>query len=79
MSVQPPPQLMWSLPNHPQFTVSQWQELEHQALIFKYLKAGLSVPPDLLLPIRKSLQLMSHPSRKNNNPTTLIFIILFLF
>ncbi|CAJ2647036.1 growth-regulating factor 3-like protein [Trifolium pratense] len=62
MSVQPPPQLMWPPSNHPPFTVSQWQELEHQALIFKYLKAGVSVPPDLLLPIRKSLQLMSHPS-----------------
>ncbi|XP_057448741.1 growth-regulating factor 3-like [Lotus japonicus] len=56
MSVPPPP-VMWP----PPFTVSQWQELEHQALIFKYLKAGLSVPPDLLVPIRKSLQLMSHP------------------
>ncbi|KAL1315823.1 uncharacterized protein [Arachis hypogaea] len=41
------------------FTVAQWQELEHQALIFKYLKAGLTVPPDLLVPIRRSLQLMS--------------------
>ncbi|XP_031282498.1 growth-regulating factor 4-like isoform X2 [Pistacia vera] len=41
------------------FTVSQWHELEHQALIFKYLKAGLPVPPDLLVPIRRSLQLIS--------------------
>ncbi|CAI8615978.1 unnamed protein product [Vicia faba] len=32
------------------FTVSQWQELEHQALIFKYMVAGLPVPPDLVLP-----------------------------
>ncbi|KAJ6946681.1 hypothetical protein NC651_001397 [Populus alba x Populus x berolinensis] len=50
----------------PGFTVAQWHELEHQALIFKYLKAGLSVPPYLLLPIRKSFQLLSpgflHPS-----------------
>ncbi|OIV94421.1 hypothetical protein TanjilG_25483 [Lupinus angustifolius] len=45
----------------PLFTVAQWQELEHQALIFKYLKAGLTVPPDLLVPIQKSLQsIMSH-------------------
>ncbi|KAG5139075.1 hypothetical protein AAZX31_12G014200 [Glycine max] len=36
------------------FTVSQWQELEHQALIFKYMVAGLPVPPDLVLPIQKS-------------------------
>ncbi|CAK7356010.1 unnamed protein product [Dovyalis caffra] len=43
----------------PGFTVAQWHELEHQALIFKYLKAGLPVPPYLLLPIRKSFQLLS--------------------
>ncbi|TKY70113.1 Growth-regulating factor 4 [Spatholobus suberectus] len=57
MSVPPPPPAMWT-----PFTAAQWHELEHQALIFKYLKAGLSVPPDLLLPIRRSLQLMPHPS-----------------
>ncbi|KAL2987383.1 hypothetical protein AAZX31_11G025400 [Glycine max] len=51
-------QVMWM-----SFMVAQWPWLEHQALIFKYLKAGLSVPLDLLLPIYKSLQLMSsHPS-----------------
>ncbi|KAK3182863.1 hypothetical protein Dsin_030149 [Dipteronia sinensis] len=48
-----------SLAQPPPFTVSQWHELEHQALIFKYLKAGLPVPPDLLVPIRRSLQLIS--------------------
>ncbi|KAG4970726.1 hypothetical protein JHK82_036420 [Glycine max] len=37
------------------FTTAQWHELEHQTLLFKYLKAGISVPPDLLLPIRKTL------------------------
>lgn len=42
------------------FTVSQWQELEHQALIFKYLVAGLPVPPDLVLPIQKSFESISH-------------------
>ncbi|KAI8007585.1 Growth-regulating factor 5 [Camellia lanceoleosa] len=41
------------------FTVSQWQELEHQALIFKYLMAGLPVPPDLVLPIQKSFDYIS--------------------
>ncbi|KAM7273506.1 hypothetical protein ACFE04_028170 [Oxalis oulophora] len=49
------------------FTVSQWQELEHQALIFKYMVAGLPVPPDLVLPIQKSFESISqkffhHPS-----------------
>ncbi|KAJ4842737.1 hypothetical protein Tsubulata_031676 [Turnera subulata] len=42
------------------FTVSQWQELEHQALIFKYMMAGLPVPPDLVLPIQKSFESISH-------------------
>ncbi|OIW09559.1 hypothetical protein TanjilG_28158 [Lupinus angustifolius] len=37
----PPPMLM-------AFTAVQWQELEHQALIFTYLTAGLTVPPQLL-------------------------------
>ncbi|KAL5199998.1 hypothetical protein ABZP36_021201 [Zizania latifolia] len=34
------------------FTATQWQELEHQALIYKYMAAGAPVPPDLLLPLR---------------------------
>ncbi|KAK8628035.1 hypothetical protein V6N13_063747 [Hibiscus sabdariffa] len=42
------------------FTVSQYQELEHQALIFKYMMAGLPVPPDLVLPIQKSFESISH-------------------
>lgn len=53
----------------PPFTASQWQELEHQALIFKYMMAGIPVPPDLLIPIRKSFESMSarfyhHPTSK---------------
>ncbi|GLJ43556.1 hypothetical protein SUGI_0906120 [Cryptomeria japonica] len=36
------------------FTASQWQELEHQALIFKYMMAGMAVPPELLISIRKN-------------------------
>uniref|UniRef100_A0A0E0A481 Growth-regulating factor n=1 Tax=Oryza glumipatula TaxID=40148 RepID=A0A0E0A481_9ORYZ len=34
------------------FTAAQWAELEQQALIYKYLVAGVPVPGDLLLPIR---------------------------
>ncbi|EEE65284.1 hypothetical protein OsJ_20509 [Oryza sativa Japonica Group] len=34
------------------FTATQWQELEHQALIYKYMAAGAPVPPDLLLHLR---------------------------
>ncbi|OIT32768.1 PREDICTED: growth-regulating factor 1-like [Nicotiana attenuata] len=37
------------------FTANQWQELEHQALIYKYMVSGMPVPPDLLYTIRRSL------------------------
>lgn len=37
------------------FTQSQWMELEHQALIYKYITANVPVPSNLLLPIRKAL------------------------
>ncbi|KAK7265428.1 hypothetical protein RJT34_33048 [Clitoria ternatea] len=36
------------------FTPSQWQELEHQALIYKYMASGISIPPDLLFTIKRS-------------------------
>ncbi|CAN6478328.1 unnamed protein product [Victoria cruziana] len=45
--------------NRPPFTASQWQELEHQALIFKYMVAGVPVPPDLVLPLRRSFDSIS--------------------
>ncbi|CAL1395717.1 unnamed protein product [Linum trigynum] len=38
------------------FTPSQWMELEHQALIYKYLTSNVPVPHSLLIPIRKALQ-----------------------
>ena len=37
------------------FTPAQYQELEQQALIYKYLVAGVPVPPDLVVPIRRGL------------------------
>lgn len=37
------------------FTLAQWQELELQALIYKYMLAGASVPMELILPIKRSL------------------------
>lgn len=37
------------------FSWAQWQELELQALIYRYMLAGASVPQELLLPIKKSL------------------------
>ncbi|KAK9284456.1 hypothetical protein L1049_023629 [Liquidambar formosana] len=36
------------------FTPSQWIELEHQALIYKYITANVPVPSNLLIPIKKS-------------------------
>ncbi|XVF59223.1 hypothetical protein PTKIN_Ptkin07bG0258200 [Pterospermum kingtungense] len=36
-------------------TPSQWIELEHQALIYKYLMANVPVPSNLLIPLKKSI------------------------
>ncbi|RWV81276.1 hypothetical protein GW17_00057319 [Ensete ventricosum] len=56
----------------PPFTATQWQELEHQALILKYLMAGVPVPPELIIPIRRSFEALPgryyHPSRKRPAP-----------
>lgn len=57
------------------FTALQWQELEHQALIFKYMMAGVQVPPELLSPIRKSVAelntfaALSAPGSLHHHPT----------
>ncbi|KAF9621521.1 hypothetical protein IFM89_022539, partial [Coptis chinensis] len=37
------------------FTPSQWMELEHQALIYKYINANVPIPSNLLIPIRRAL------------------------
>ncbi|XP_011017085.1 PREDICTED: growth-regulating factor 1-like isoform X2 [Populus euphratica] len=37
------------------FTQLQWMELEHQALIYKYITANVPIPSNLLIPIRKAL------------------------
>lgn len=42
------------------FSWAQRQELELQALIYKYMTHGVVVPPELLQPIKKSL-LQSSP------------------
>lgn len=47
--------MMLSSRNRNPFTATQWQELEHQALIFKYMAAGMPIPPDLIFPIKRSL------------------------
>ncbi|KAL6637587.1 hypothetical protein ACP70R_025159 [Stipagrostis hirtigluma subsp. patula] len=38
------------------FTPSQWMELEHQALIYKYLNAKAPIPSSLLISINKSFR-----------------------
>ncbi|KAK9985757.1 hypothetical protein SO802_030708 [Lithocarpus litseifolius] len=47
------------------FSLAQWQELELQALIYRYMLAGTAVPPELLQPIKKSLHIspyfLHHP------------------
>ncbi|RLM55523.1 growth-regulating factor 2-like isoform X2 [Panicum miliaceum] len=44
------------------FTASQWQELEHQALIYKYMASGAPVPHDLVLPLRLATAVDTAPS-----------------
>ncbi|CAI0407518.1 unnamed protein product [Linum tenue] len=41
------------------FSLAQWQELELQALIYRYMLAGAAIPTELLNPIKKSLLLHS--------------------
>ncbi|KAL9398997.1 hypothetical protein Peur_007958 [Populus x canadensis] len=41
------------------FSLEQWQELELQALIYRFMLAGAAIPPELLQPIKKTL-LHSH-------------------
>ncbi|KAE8813605.1 growth-regulating factor 4-like [Hordeum vulgare] len=38
------------------FTAAQYKELEHQALIYKYLVAGVPVPSNLVHPIRRGVE-----------------------
>lgn len=56
----------------PPFTAVQWQELEHQAMIYKYLVAGLPVPPDLVVPIRRSFEAIS--ARFFHHPSCMLFL-----
>ena len=53
------------------FTILQLQELQLQALIFKYIEAALPVPYHLLLPIWQSFSssLASYPTCKYCPPT----------
>ncbi|KAL9264335.1 Growth-regulating factor 4-like protein, partial [Drosera capensis] len=47
------------------FTPTQWQELEHQSLIYKYMAAGIPIPHDLLFAVKRSLgSSLSSPASK---------------
>lgn len=37
------------------FTAAQWQEMERQTMILKHMMTSAPVPPEVLLPITKSL------------------------
>ncbi|KAJ0458240.1 putative transcription factor interactor and regulator C3H-WRC/GRF family [Helianthus annuus] len=37
------------------FAATQWQELEHQALVYKYMISSMPIPPGLLFTIKTSL------------------------
>lgn len=57
------------------FTRAQYEELEQQALIYKYLVAGVPVPPDLVVPIRRGLDSLAtrfygHPTRTFPSPSS---------
>ncbi|CAK9149778.1 unnamed protein product [Ilex paraguariensis] len=52
------------------FTPSQWMELEHQALIYKYITANVPIPSNLLIPIRKALESAGLPSFSGLRPNT---------
>jgi hypothetical protein len=59
------------------FTPALYEELEQQVLIYKYLVAGVPVPPDLVVPIRRGLDSLAtrfygHPTR---TPSTLDAIL----
>lgn len=48
------------------FTAAQWQEMEHQALILKYMLAGVPLTPDLVLTSRRGFG--SVPALLYQNP-----------
>ncbi|CAA2971262.1 growth-regulating factor 1-like isoform X2 [Olea europaea var. sylvestris] len=53
------------------FTPSQWMELEHQALIYKYIIANVPIPSYLLNPIRKALESTCFSSFSGLRPNAL--------
>lgn len=62
------------------FTATQWQELEHQALIFKYMVSGVPIPTDLVYSFKRRLDSSSISSRlfPHNPCMYLVFVSIYL-
>ncbi|KAI3465232.1 hypothetical protein Pfo_021895 [Paulownia fortunei] len=56
------------------FTPSQWMELEHQALIYKYITANVPIPSYLLNPIRKAMESSGFSSFSGLRPNAYIVL-----
>ncbi|KAG4950750.1 hypothetical protein JHK84_044137 [Glycine max] len=56
--------------NRSPFTQTQWQELEQQALVFKYMVTGTPIPPDLIYSIKRSLDTSISSRLFPHHPTT---------
>nr|XP_043629226.1 growth-regulating factor 8 isoform X1 [Erigeron canadensis] len=48
------------------FTANQWQELERQTMIYKYIRASMPIPPQLLLPLSTQSNRVSTGLRFSN-------------
>ncbi|GKV00808.1 hypothetical protein SLEP1_g13433 [Rubroshorea leprosula] len=46
---------MMSTRNRSPFTPAQWQELQHQALVYKFIVCGVPIPPELIYSVKRSL------------------------
>lgn len=42
--------------NRSPFTQSQWQELQHQAMVYKYIACGVPIPHELIFSVKRSLE-----------------------
>ncbi|XP_059443722.1 growth-regulating factor 8-like [Corylus avellana] len=49
------------------FTAAQWQELERQAMAYKYMMASVPVPPQILVPFTKSPSNVAHSHSNYGN------------
>lgn len=59
------------------FTEAQWEELERQAMIFKYMMASLPVPPQFLNPTSKSSSPLPSASQSHSNKLLLLCCFFF--